>query len=303
VWKFVLLAIAAAVVLGVGLALMLSWSAMRNTVARFADLEASAATPTSSFDVAMLDGLPEVARRYFLHAIAPGTPLRTTVRLRMEGEFLLGDKNQYQTYAMSAVQILSPPDQFVWIPTMKSGFLEITGSDGLAAGSAWTQFWLNGLVPVVSQQDTPDLVRSALSRSAMEAVWAPAALLPQNGVRWEQVGPDTAKIAFPTGIEPILLLLGPDGSVREMSTMRWSNANADNSFRLQPFGATVEAEGAFAGYTIPTRVKVGNHFGTDSYLPFFQANIIEATHLQRELAKVGTGVTLASVAASAVRLL
>ena len=37
----------------------------------------------------MVDGLPEVARRYFARAIAPGTPLHRVVRLEMEGSFVL----------------------------------------------------------------------------------------------------------------------------------------------------------------------------------------------------------------------
>ena len=37
----------------------------------------------------MLAHLPEVAQRYFARAIAPGTPLFRTVRLEMQGSFIL----------------------------------------------------------------------------------------------------------------------------------------------------------------------------------------------------------------------
>jgi hypothetical protein len=199
----------------------------------------------------------------------------------MQGTFLLGDKAKSQPYSMSANQILTPPDRFVWIPTMTSGVIEITGSDGLVADEAWTQFWLNGLIPVVNEKGYADLTRSALSRSAMEAVWAPASLLPQYGAVWEQIGPDEARVTFPRGVEPVELLLGPDGTVRQVSTMRWSNANAERTFKLQPFGGTMEAEGTFDGYTVPVRMKVGNHFGAEEYLPFFQVDSIEAEYLPR----------------------
>ena len=132
---------------------------------------------------------------------------------------------------------------------------------------------------MVDQRGTADLARAALSRPALEAIWAPASLLPQNGAVWAEAGPNSARITFPTGIEPILLVLDTDGSVLEVTTMRWSDANADKSFRLQPFGGTVEAEATIGGYTIPTQVKVGNHIGTDAYLPFFQARISEAVFL------------------------
>ena len=63
------------------------------------------------------------------------------------------------------------------------------------------------------------------------------------------------------------------------TTMRWSDANPQKTFRLQSFGGTMEAEGTFEGFTIPTRIEVGNHFGTAQYLPFFQANLVAAEYL------------------------
>lgn len=279
-WKYAIVVVTMAAVAGLGIAWTLSRVARQAANERFAALERTA-TVTTTFDQALLRGMPEVARRYFTHAIAPGTPLRTVVRLGMEGTFLLGDKTKSQSYSMSATQVLAPPDRFVWIPTMKAGILEITGSDGLVANEAWTEFWLNGLIPVVSEKGYADLTRSALSRSAMEAVWVPASLLPHNGAVWEQIGPDEARVTFPTGVEPVELLLDKDGSVRQVSTMRWSNANAERIFKLQPFGGTMEAEGTFDGYTVPVRMKVGNHFGTEDYLPFFQVDTVEAEYLPR----------------------
>jgi len=275
-WKYLLLALAAIAVVALASTLATSWMQSRDAHAAFAQLEDAATPPTSVFGEAMLVGLPEVARRYFLHAIALGTPLRTTVSLQMEGQFLLSES---QVYAMAASQVLAPPDQFVWIPRMVSGPIEITGSDGLADGEAWTRFWLNRILPVVNLKGGSDLARSALTRSAMEAIWSPASLLPQYGPAWEQTGPDTARVTFDTGIEPIELSLSPDGAVREVVTMRWSDANADRAFRLQPFGGTIEAEATFEGFTIPSRVRVGNHFGTDDYLAFFRAEIIGADFL------------------------
>jgi hypothetical protein len=61
--------------------------------------------------------------------------------------------------------------------------------------------------------------------------------------------------------------------------MRWSDANPEKKFRLQPFGGTIEAEAGFGGFTIPSDIKVGNHYGTDTYFPFFQARITSAEYL------------------------
>jgi hypothetical protein len=278
-WKWLVLGSLVVVVGVAAVAYGLYRAAAADADRAMAAVAARAQPAVGLFDPAMLAGLPEIARRYFLHAIAPGTPLSKAVRLRMDGAFLLGDKNGFQTYSMRARQVLAPPSEFVWIPEMKSGVMQIDGSDALVQGAAWTRFWINGLVPVVNLQTSSNLVRSALTRSAMEAVWAPASLLPANGVTWAQTGPNSARLWFTTGIEPVDLTLDQDGRVLEIVTLRWSDVNPQKAFRLQPFGGTVEAEATFAGFTIPSRISVGNHYGTGDYLPFFQARITAAEYL------------------------
>jgi hypothetical protein len=278
-WKLILLVVVLLIVGAAVLAFRSYQQANDEAESALAAIAGRAKPPIGTFDLTMVASLPEIAQRYFAHAIAPGTPLQTTVQLEMQGTFLLGDKAKYQTYAMTARQILAPPSEFVWLPSMRSGIMHISGSDALVQGAGWTQFWINGLLPVVNLQASADLNRSAFTRSAMEAIWAPASLLPANGVTWEQTGPNTARLSFTTGIEPVDMTFGPDGRVLEVVTMRWSDANADKTFRLQPFGGSMEAETSFQGFTIPSLVKVGNHFGTDDYLPFFQAQITRAEYL------------------------
>jgi hypothetical protein len=256
--------------------------AMAEAEDAYRKLAKPAVAPTRRFDPAEVEHLPEIARRYFLHAIAPGTPIYSAVQLEMEGTFLLGDKDRFQTYAMSARQALKPPQQFAWLPRLRSGMMTITGSDALVDGEAWTRFWLLGIVPVANVQSSPDLVRSAQFRGAVEgALWLPSTLLPQNGARWEQVGPNEARVTLASVSPEVVLHLTLDeaGAVREVVGQRWSNANPDQRFRLQPFGGTMSGEGTFQGLTIPTVISVGNHFGTENYLPFFQARITQARFL------------------------
>lgn len=256
-------------------------TAMAEADQAYARLAARGETPTRRFDPEQVVELPEIARRYFRHAIAPGTPLFSAVELEMEGTFLLGNKDGFRTYDMAARQVLRPPDQVVWIPRLRSGAMTITGSDALVAGEAWTRFWLIGLIPVANVRSSPDLVRSARFRAAVEgALWLPPSLLPESGVRWEQAGPDEARVTFER-FEPELelhLTLNEEGAVKEAVGRRWSDANPEKGFRFQPFGGTMSAEGTFEGFTIPTRISVGNHYGTDDYLPFFQARITQARY-------------------------
>jgi hypothetical protein len=255
-------------------------SGMADADRAWRDIAARTSAASQRFDPVMVADQPEIARRYFMHAIAPGTALASTIELEMRGTFLLGDKESHQTYAMSARQILRPPFEFVWIPEMTSGLMTITGSDALVAEQAWTRFWLMGLVPVANVGTSPDVLRSAAFRAASEGLWVPSSLLPQNGVAWQQTGPDTARVTV-TRAKPAITLqltLEKDGAVREVTGLRWSDANPEKRFRLQPFGGTMEGEARFGGYTIPARLNVGNHFGTDDYLPFFQAEITSASY-------------------------
>ncbi len=238
---------------------------------------ASRAEPRPArFDPAMVAGLPEPARRYFRFAIAPGTPLRTVAFIEMGGRFGLGDKTDHRFYPMHARQVLAPPHGFVWIPRIGSGLMRMSGSDALVDDTAWTRFWLLGTVPLVRASGATDLARSAIGRAIGEALWAPAALLPANGVAWEAVDADRARAIFAVRGErhAVELTVAPDGRPLSVALERWSNANPERVFRWQPFGATIEAVGSFSGFTVPTRISGGNHFGTGDYFPFFQAEVI-----------------------------
>jgi len=231
-----------------------------------------------TFSHASIVALPEIARRYFTHAIADGTPLRSCVELQMHGHFLLGDAKRHHRFAMTAREVLRPPGAFVWMPKMRSGPMTMSGSDALVGEVSWTRFWLMGLVRVADAHG-PDIVRSASFRSAMESIWVPPSLLPDNGAQWEQTGPDTAQITI-TAVRPEIeleLVLGPSGAVEQIKGLRWSNANSSGAFQLQPFGGTVSEERTFSGFTIPSRMAVGNHFGTKDYFPFFETEIVGAT--------------------------
>ena len=241
----------------------------------------AAKTPARRFNPDEISTLPEIARRYFMHAVDPGTPLYSTVALEMEGTFLLGSKGRFQTYKMAARQVLRPPDQFVWIPRMRSGRVTISGSDALVGDKAWTRFWLLDLLPVAQADSSPDTIRSASFRAAVEgALWLPTTLLPRNGVCWEQIGPDRARVTMGYFDPAIILELVLDhrGRVQELVGQRWSNANEAKSFRMQPFGGTMGAERSYQGLTIPVEIAVGNHYGTDDYLPFFQSKVTAARY-------------------------
>lgn len=275
----ILIIVALLLVLAAGGLFTFSRVQLMNAQAKWRQLE----TPTDQpavFEPTMIAALPEIAQRYFTHAIATGTLLRTKVEIDMSGVFLLDNNGTIMTYEMKARQLLAAPYQFVWLPTFRAGAMRISGADDYVDDVGSTKFWLLNLIPLVQSADTPDINRSASARPLLETIWAPAALLPQYGATWTPTGPNSAEVAFQD--DPydtrLQLVMDETGRLTEVYAMRWSNQNPAGIFQLQPFGGTVTAETTFDGFTIPSAVNVGTHYGTPAFFPFFQATITNATY-------------------------
>lgn len=276
---FALLALLALLLLFV--LIMQAWrlSESKSISDKWDELRASSPKATRIFDPVMVQHLPEPARRYFLFTIAPGTPLQSVSEIRMAGEIGLGNQENPNYQPMQARQILAPPHGFIWRLDAGSGVMKISGSDGMFQGQSWTRFWFNWTVPVVRSGGDENHLRASFGRVVAEAVfWSPASLLPGDGVRWEKGnGPGRAKATVTQGSLTQLLEIevGEDGRPKWVMLPRWSNANPEKTWRLQPFGGTLDDFRSFGGYTLPTKVDGGNHFGTKDYFPFFQVRIEE----------------------------
>lgn len=251
---------------------------------RFADMRADAAErarllafqPQSPalFDPSMVADLPAPARRYFSYTIAPGTPLYTVAQISMTGKIGNGTKDAPGYMRMTANQTLAAPHGFLWEMSARNDVIRMAGSDS----GAWTRFWLWGLAPVVRAGGTDDHQRSAFGRYAAEAVfWTPAALLPGPGISWDAVDANTARATISTGdlVQDLNVTVDAEGRPTVVQFMRWSDANPDKTFRLQPFGGTLSSFETFDGFTVPTHVEAGNFFGTEDYFPFFVANVTD----------------------------
>ena len=223
------------------------------------------------FDSARAE-LPNAVRLYLDHAIAPGTVLAHAVRLRMHGEIKLKGWSSF-----AATQVIAPDRGMVWSARTRIKGLPVSGADLFVDGEGESRWRLFGLIPVMHASG-PDIARSVAGRMAAELVWLPSRLV-GNDVEWHETGPLTieSRIAL-FGFETILTLtLSPEGRVLTMSFPRWGNPNG-LPFGLHPFGGVVEEEATFDGHTIPSRLRVGWHFGTDRFArdgEFFHATLDE----------------------------
>jgi hypothetical protein len=228
------------------------------------------------FTGAELDGLPEPARRHLAQAIAPGTPLATSVRLRMRGRIKVG-----RWLPFRARQVLDPHRGFVWAARTAG---VITGSDRYLDGAGGLDWKLAGLL-TVAHADGPDVSRSAAARAGAEAIWVPTALLPRFGVRWSAGGADQVTASYRIGDVPVeaRYRLDPDGRMLSFTFDRWGDPDSTGTWAWHPFGGEVTAWRTFDGVTIPSAGRVGWFFGTDRWpeSEFFRYRITDL-HLVTE---------------------
>ncbi len=278
VWWALAVVIAAVVALTV-----LRMSDQRNADTVWKSLWSDSVQDVAEFDRSMVDGLPEPARRYFLYTIGEGVPLRTVAEIEMEGEIGLGDRSDPRYLAMRGHQVIAPPRGFVWKVAAGSGLMSLSGSDGFDRSRSWVRFWLLQSIPVVREGGNPDHARSAFGRVVAESVFfAPAALLPGKGVEWEAVSPDTARatVSYRDMVQSVDVSVDEEGRPHTVVIPRWSNANPQREYRIQPFGGRLSEFRSFDGYMLPTRIEGGNFIGTPDYFPFYRASVLSIRFIE-----------------------
>ncbi len=220
------------------------------------------------FDPTLVAGLPEPARRWLCHAIAPGTPLWRSVELTMVGEIRLGSWRPF-----TATQVTAHPQGYIWAATTRFFGLPVIGYDRLTSGTGEMRWRLLNLIPVMTAAG-PEVARSAAGRFASEMVLIPTAF---GGATWTVGGsPDRAVATWHRGEDQdsVEVHVGPDGRLLGVLMQRWGRPDGE-PFGRYPFGCTVEAERTHAGVTLPSAFRVGWWWGTDRQDAgeFFRARI------------------------------
>jgi hypothetical protein len=208
----------------------------------------------------MVADLPEPARRWLTHAIAPGTPMLLSVELATHGEIRLGAWRGF-----TAVQETSALRGFVWAATARAMGVPIVGFDRYSRHAGQMRWRALRVVQVMAAAG-PDVTRSAAGRHAGELLVSlpAAALSPQ--VKWRPVDTDTvaARIKVDSGFHEVTLSVSAGGQLTSMVMSRWG-AIGRGSFADRVFGADLGAEATFDGFTIPCEVTAGWDQGTDGW--------------------------------------
>ncbi len=211
-----------------------------------------------AFDQSDLEGLPESAKRYLSHAIAPGTPLATAVRLKMHGEIKLKSWLPFK-----AEQVIRLDRGLLWQATVKMMGLPMTGYDMMIDGFGEMRWKYVGIIPVVHASG-PDILKSANGRMRAECCWLPSAFLLGNP-KWRSATEEDVSVEFDLlHVREVLSFgLGPEG-IKEIKMRRWGSP-ASGEFQLMDFGGVIEEERTFGGYTIPTKLRIGWHYGSERF--------------------------------------
>jgi Family of unknown function (DUF6544) len=217
------------------------------------------------------DSLPEPVRRYLAHAVPGAQAGAPGVRLTMSGRIKVGFWLPF-----SATQRCDGKS-FLWRASVGVGPLRplvVTdryedgeGSTSGALFARWTLF----------EQTDANVLRSAAARAALEAVFAPRALLPGRGYVWSAEGDDhiVASTENPPERVELHVRIDRDGRLLNICAQRWGEVTR-GTFAYIPFGADVHEEGRFGDLVIPSRVSAGWNYGTNKYRPFFKATISAA---------------------------
>ncbi|BAU13092.1 hypothetical protein LEP3755_36290 [Leptolyngbya sp. NIES-3755] len=226
------------------------------------------------FSKTMIADQPEPVQRYFLHAIAPGTALSSSVHLTMSGTIRLAPNQDWMP--MQAEELLSMQG-FIWKAKAGQGMMQMQGADYYTHGAGRMRFSLWGLIPVVNAQNS-DVMRSAIGRWIGESFWLPSALLPSRGVSWSAIDDHTIQAMIKADNQSIALtfVIDDQGRLLQSSFLRWGNQTEDQQYTEIPFGGEYTAERSFGGYTIPSQMGAGWWIGTERYFEFFRTSIEQA---------------------------
>jgi hypothetical protein len=158
--------------------------------------------------------------------------------------------------------------------------ISVRGSDRFIDGKGEMRWKLLGLLPLVMSSG-PDINRSGAGRVNIESIWLPCALA-RNEVAWEEHDPlhSHARFTAHGEIAEIDVAIEGDGRLKSVNMPRWGNPGG-LEFGYYKCGGLVEEEKTFGGYTIPARMRVGWHFGTelfDSEGEFFRVTIDDAVY-------------------------
>lgn len=224
-----------------------------------------------AFDPATIATLPTAARRYFEHAIAPGTPLFASADLRLGGTLRTGPDAAPEP--VTAELRLAPPFGFAWSARLSEE--KVNGSETYIGGKGAIRFVRGGFLP--ASQEGAEVARGARARMALESLLLPTTLLPIRGAEWEGIDDETAKYTLRIDDEAVVVTLSIDatGKVRKASAIRPVVVDPTVGFVDRPFVFEATEERTIQGLTIPVAYRLVIEFSDTKTIEFATPRVLE----------------------------
>jgi hypothetical protein len=183
-------------------------------------------------------------------------------------------------YPFSAEQVIHWDRGMIWQATIRVHGIPICGSDSLINSQGASRWNVFGLIPIASASG-PDVTRSVAGRVNIESLWLPSVLC-GNDVYWTSSNPTHAHAHFTAHRETadIDYSIDESGVLTSVNMPRWGNPNSPE-FRYVVCGCFIDEERTFQGYTVPSRVRVGWHFGSPRFQQdgeFFRVTVDSAVY-------------------------
>jgi hypothetical protein len=157
----------------------------------------------------MHDVLPTPVARYLSRALADSSASINTAQIVQHGQFRLGSSDRSWRSFRATQRVGTAPPGFVWDARIRiAPCVRIHVRDAYGMGAGSMRATLAGLIPIVSQRDSPELNAGALQRYLAEAVWIPTALRPGHGVRWTPIDDNAAVATLSDGGITVSLQFG-----------------------------------------------------------------------------------------------
>lgn len=217
------------------------------------------------------DDLLEPVQRYLTHALPSGQAVPPGVELTMSGRIKVG------VWLPFVANQRCDGKSFVWRASLGLGPLRpLVVTDRYDNGAGSMTGRLLGRWKLFEQADA-NVVRSAAGRAALESVFAPGSLLPGRGYTWRVESEDHIVAVTDNTPEHVELQLriASDGRLVSVSAQRWGEVTK-GVFDYLPFGADVHEEQRFGELVLPKCLVAGWGYGTEKYVPFFDATITMA---------------------------
>lgn len=228
------------------------------------------------FEVDDLAGLPDPVRRYFETVLEEGQPYVRSVRLEQQGEFRMGDSERWWRPMAATQRFTVDPPGFVWSATVRAlPLVPVKVLDAYDHGSGVLRAKLLSTVTVVDVGPDPEMNEGELLRYLAEAVWFPTALLPTEGVEWEEIDDRSARATLADGGNTASLTFHFDerDRVERVTAERYRQEAEDHASWTGHFRAYEERN----GMSVPTEAEVEWDL-PEGELPYWRARVERIEH-------------------------